>query len=90
MADDELGGAKEFAPRLARLMAKELAATFNAERSELAQRLAEDEALIRYCRLPQAEIVRLRALPYTKKQRGRRPRRCGVDAGRDVLVGRGW
>ena len=66
---DELGGALDFAPRLARLMAKELAATFNVERSELAQQRAEDDALSRYCRLSQDEIVRLRALPFTTKQR---------------------
>ena len=68
-AEHDFDEAKTFAPRLARLMARELAATRSAEHAEHERQQAEDEALMRYCRLSPAEIARLRALPCTEKQR---------------------
>ncbi|MGH6611674.1 MAG: hypothetical protein ACRECQ_15630 [Burkholderiaceae bacterium] len=50
-------------------MARELAASFASERHELAQQDVEDDALVRYCRVPTREITRLRAVPYSAKQR---------------------
>jgi hypothetical protein len=57
------------AERLSRSMAKELAVEIAVEQSDYAQQRAEDDALIRYCRLSIDQIARLRAVRYTDKQR---------------------
>lgn len=68
MVDDKDIERRLSAERLSRSMAKELAAEIAIEHSDYAQQRAEDDALIRYCRLSVDQIARLRAVRYTDKQ----------------------